>query len=186
MYSGNDLKKDVLIDLENVPYRIVESAHHAMGRGGGVVRVKLKNLLNGSVLEKTFRPSDKIRSAEIERMPMQFLYRDGESAAFMNQSTYDQELVNYEVLGDQAAYMAEGSEVNLLQFSGKFIGVEMPNNVFLKVVSTEVGAKGDTATTALKESTVETGQRVMVPLFINENDVIKVDTRTGQYLERQK
>lgn len=186
MYSGNDLKKDVLIDLEGVPYRIVESAHHAMGRGGGVVRVKIKNLLNGSVLERTFRPSDKIKPAEIERQTMQYLYRDGDNAAFMNQITYDQESVSFDVLGDQAKYMAEESEVNLLRYDGKVIGVEMPNNVFLKVVKTEIGAKGDTATMALKESEVETGQRVMVPLFINEGDVIKVDTRTGQYLERQK
>lgn len=186
MYSGNDLKKDVLIDLDGVPYRIVESAHHAMGRGGGVVRIKIKNLINGSVLEKTFRPSDKIRPAEIERLGMQFLYREGNNAAFMNQTTYDQVSVGYDVLGDQAAFMAEGSEVNLLQFDGRIIGAEMPNNVYLKVVKTEIGAKGDTATTALKESEVETGQRVMVPLFINEGDVIKVDTRTGQYLERQK
>ncbi len=186
MYSGNDLKKDVLIDLDNVPYRIVESAHHAMGRGGGVVRVKLKNLLNGSVQEKTFRPSDKIRPAEIERAVVQFLYSEGQTAAFMNQATFDQESISYEVLGEQAKFMSEGSEVTLLSFSGKVIGLEMPNNVYLKVVKTEIGAKGDTATTALKESEVETGQRVMVPLFINEGDVIKVDTRTGQYLERQK
>lgn len=175
-----------MIDLDGVPYRIVESAHHAMGRGGGVVRVKIKNLLNGSVLEKTFRPSDKIKPAEIERHEMQFLYRDGDNAVFMDQTTYDQETVSYDVLGDQAKYMAEGSTVSLLSYESKVIGIDMPNNVFLKVVKTEIGAKGDTATTALKESEVETGQRVMVPLFINENDVIKVDTRTGQYLERQK
>ena len=186
MYSGNDLKKEVLIEVEGVPYRVVESAHHAMGRGGGVVRVKIKNLINGSVLERTFRPSDKIRPAEIERLNMQYLYRDGDKAAFMNQATYDQESVGFDLLGDQAKFMSEGSEVTLLQFDGKIIGVDMPNNVFLKVVHTEIGAKGDTATTALKESEVETGQRVMVPLFINEGDVIKVDTRTGQYLERQK
>jgi elongation factor P len=186
MYSGNDLKKDVLIDLEGVPFRIVESAHHAMGRGGGVVRVKIKNLLNGSVLERTFRPSDKVKPAEIERQVVQFLYKDGENAAFMNQVTYDQDTVAYAVLGEQAKFMAEGSEVTLLSYDGKVIGVDMPNNVYLKVVKTEIGAKGDTATTALKESEVETGQRVMVPLFINEGDVIKVDTRTGQYLERQK
>ncbi|MFI5240391.1 MAG: elongation factor P [Candidatus Saccharimonadia bacterium] len=186
MYSGNDLKKDVIIELDGMPYRIVESAHHAMGRGGGVVRIKIKNLINGSVLEKTFRPSDKITPAAIDRVSMQFLYKEAANAIFMNQQTFDQETVSYDVLGDQAKFMSEGSVVNLLEFNNKIIGIEMANNVLLKVVATEPGAKGDTATTALKESEVETGQRVMVPLFINEGDVIKVDTRTGQYLERQK
>jgi elongation factor P len=150
------------------------------------MRTKLKNLLNGSVLERTFRPAEKIAPAEITRANMQYLYHDGDNMAFMNQDTYEQEAVSEDVLGDQARFIAEGSTINLLLFQGKVIGLEMPNSVYLKVTETEPGVRGDTATTALKPCTVETGVQVMVPLFINEGDVIKVDTRSGSYLERQK
>jgi elongation factor P len=186
MYSGNDLKKDTLIVVENIPYRVVESAHHAMGRGGGVVRTKLKNLISGAVLERTFRPTDKIEPADIERAPMQYLYAEGDAMMFMNTDNYEQETVAKNVLGDQANYIAEGTNINLLKFKSKIIGLEMPNSVFLKVTHTEPGIKGDTATGSLKPCTIETDVQVMVPLFINEGDVIKVDSRTGAYLERQK
>jgi elongation factor P len=186
MYSGNELRKEVLIEQAGVPFRVVEAAHHATGRGGGVVRTKLKNLITGAVLEKTFRPTDKIPAAQIDRLNMQYLYREGNDAVLMNQTTFDQLQVSFDILGDGAGYMAEGSEVTLFEFNGKVIGVDMPNNVYLKITHTEPGIKGDTASTTLKEATVETGARVMVPLFINEGDVIKVDTRSGAYLERQK
>lgn len=186
MYSGNDLKKEILIDLGGVPFRVIESAHHAMGRGGGVVRTKIKNLITGAVLEKTFRPTDKIKPAEIDRLNMQYLYREGDEAVFMNQSSFDQQNVSFDTLGDQARFMIEGSEVSLLEFNGNIIGADMPNNVVLKVTHTEPGVKGDTVSATLKEATVEPGIRVMVPLFINEGDQVKVDTRTGAYLERQK
>jgi elongation factor P len=187
MYSGNDLKKETLIELEGVPYKVVEYSHHAMGRGGGVVRTKLKNLVNGSVLERTFRPTDKVPAAEVERKQWQFLYREGSSLVFMDQETYEQETVDLAVVGDNLAnYIAEGSPVGLFYFKDKIIGVDMPNNVVLQVTHTEPGVKGDTATSAFKPATLETGVTVNVPLFINEGDKVKVDTRTGQYLERQK
>jgi elongation factor P len=186
MYSGNDLRKDTLIVLDNTPYRVLESAHHAMGRGGGVVRTKLKNLVNGAVLERTFRPTDKIEKAEIERSAVQFLYNEDASMVFMNTDNYEQETITRDILGDQSNYIAEATTVNLLKFKDKVIGLEMPNSVYLKVIETEPGVKGDSATSSLKPCTIETGVQVMVPLFINEGDVIKVDTRNGAYLERQK
>jgi elongation factor P len=186
MYSGNDLRKGVLIDLEGVPFRVVEYSHHALGRGGGVVNVKIKNLVTGNVLDKTFRPSDKVPAANVERVPVQYLYREGSQLVFMNQETFEQQHIEEDVLGDQAKYLPEGGEVQLLTYADKVIGMDMPNNIFLKVTHTEPGLRGDTATAAMKPATVETGVQVNVPLFINVDDVIKVDTRTGAYLERQK
>lgn len=186
MYSGNDLKKEVLIELDGVPFRIVESSHHAQGRGGGVVRTKIKNLITGAVVDKTFRPTDKIAAAEIERQTVQYLYRDGADAVYMDQASFDQHSVSFDILGDQARFMTEGSEVTLQKFQDKIIGADMPNNVYLEVTQTEPGVKGDTVSATLKEATVDTGVRVMVPLFVNVGDKIKVDTRTGAYLERQK
>ncbi len=186
IYGHTDLKTGVLIELEGVPYRVVEYTHKAMGRGGAVVQVKLKNLLNGTVLEKSFRTSDKVSSADVGRANMQLLYREGSDMVFMNTENYEQETVNADVLGDQARYVAEGSIVALLFFNGRIIGLEMPNAVYLEVTHTEPGARGDTATAALKPATLETGVSVMVPLFINEGDKIKVNTLSGNYLERAK
>lgn len=186
MYGHTDLKSGVLVELEGVPYRVVEYSHAAMGRGGAVVRTKLKNLLTGGVIERTFRTADKIAPAHIDRREVQYLYAEGDTMHFMHQESYEQEAVDRTVLGEQSRFMAEGSTITLLNFSGKIIGMEMPNSVFLKVTHTEPGIKGDTVSATLKPATVETGVTVMVPLFINEGTVIKVDTRTGQYLERQK
>jgi len=186
MYSINDLKKEVLVALDGVPYRVVDSQHVSLGRGGAVMRTKLKNLLNGSVLERTFRAAEKIEPAEVSRNNMQFLYRDGQNFNFMNQETYDQESVPDSLLGDQSRFIAEGSSVSLLSFQGKVIGLEIPNSVYLKITHTEPGVRGDTATTAMKAATLETGVTVQVPLFVDEGDIIKVDTRNGGYLERKK
>lgn len=186
MYSINDLKKEVLITLDGVPFRVVDSQHVSLGRGGAVMRTKLKNLLTGAVLERTFRPSEKLEPAAITRTQMQYLYRDGQNLNFMNQATYDQEAVPESVLGEQSRFIAEGSSVTLLVFKDKVIGLEMPNSTVLKVTKTEPGVRGDTATTAMKAATLETGVDVQVPLFINEGDSVKVDTRSGQYLERAK
>ncbi|HSX03077.1 MAG TPA: elongation factor P [Candidatus Saccharimonadia bacterium] len=186
VYGHTDLKVGTLIELEGVPYRVTDYSHKAMGRGGAVVQVKIKNLLTGNVLERSFRSSDKISSAEVTRANMQLLYREGSDLVFMNNDTYDQDTVGQDVLGDQAKYVADSAIVQLLSFNDRVIGLEMPNAVFLEVIQTEPGAKGDTATTALKPATLETGVSVMVPLFINEGDKIKVNTLTGAYLERAK
>ena len=180
-----DLKVGTLIELDGVPYRVTDYSHKAMGRGGAVVQVKIKNLMTGNMLEKSFRTADKINSAEVLRANVQLLYREGSNMVFMNNETYEQDTVAEDILGDQAKYVAEGSTVQLLNFNGKVIGMEMPNAVFLAVTHTEPGAKGDTATTAMKPAELETGAEVMVPLFINEGDRIKVDTRTKEYLGRE-
>ena len=186
VYGHTDLKIGVLVELEGVPYRVTEYTHKAMGRGGAVVQVKLKNLLNGGVVEKSFRSSDKIAPADVSRTNMQLLYREGNDMVFMNPETYDQDTVSADVLGDQAKWVADSSTVGLLRFNDRVIGLEIPNAVYLEVTATEPGVRGDTATAALKPATLETGVQVMVPLFINEGDKIKVNTLSGSYLERQK
>lgn len=184
VYGHTDLKIGVLVEIEGAPYRVTDYSHHAMGRGGAVVQVKLKNLLTGGVVEKSFRGSDKIQPADVSRVNMQMLYRDGDNLVFMNNETYDQETVAADVLGDQAKYVADGTTVGLQIFNDRVIGLEIPNAVVLEVTETEPGAKGDTATTALKPATLETGVTVNVPLFINEGDKVKVNTLSGAYLAR--
>jgi elongation factor P len=184
VYGHTDLKIGVLVEIEGAPYRVTDYSHHAMGRGGAVVQVKLKNLLNGGVVEKSFRGSDKIQPADVSRANMQMLYREGENLVFMNNETYDQETVSTDVLGEQAKYVADDTTVGLQMFNGRVIGLEIPNAVILSVTDTEPGVKGDTATTALKPATLETGVQVMVPLFVNEGDKVKVNTLSGAYLAR--
>jgi elongation factor P len=186
MYGHNDLKKGVVIELEGAPHQVVESSHIAMGRGGAVMRTKLKNLQSGAVFDKSFRSSDKVPAADLTRENMQYLYGDDGGFHFMNQDTYEQVTLDKGIVGDSAPYLKEGGKAIILLFNSKPIGLDIGNNVLLRITETEPGAKGDTATTALKPAKTETGLEVMVPLFINEGDVIKVDTRDGKYLERQK
>jgi elongation factor P len=186
VYGHTDLKVGALIELDGAPYRVTDYTHKAMGRGGAVVQVKIKNLITGNVLDRSFRSSDKILPADVSRVNMQLLYREGSDMVFMNNETYDQQNVPEDILGDQAKYVADDTAVTLMTFNDRVIGLEMPNAVFLKVTMTEPGARGDTANAALKPATLETGIQVMVPLFINEGDKIKVNTLTGAYLERQK
>src|ERR1700683_2232053 len=181
-----DLKIGTLIELEGAPYRVTEYTHKAMGRGGAVVQVRIKNLLTGGMLERSFRSADKITPAEVVRSNMQLLYRDGGEMVFMNDETYEQETVSSDVLGDQAKWVADGSSVALLKFRDRVIGLEMPNAVYLTVAHNEPGVRGDTATTAMKPAPVETGAHVTVPLFVNEGDRIKVNPLSGAYLERAK
>lgn len=184
VYGHTDLKIGVVVELEGAPYRVTDYSHHAMGRGGAVVQVKLKNLLTGGVVEKSFRSSDRIQPADVSRVNMQMLYRDGDNLVFMNNETYDQETVSVDVLGDQAKYVADDTTVGLQMFNGRVIGLDIPNAVILGVTNTEPGVKGDTATTALKPATLVTGVQVMVPLFVNEGDKVKVNTLSGAYLAR--
>jgi elongation factor P len=186
VYGHTDLRKGVMIDLDGAPHQVVESSHMATGRGGAVMRTKLKNLISGAVTERSFRTSDKIPAADITNVNLQFLYRDGNDFHFMNPSTYDQLQLGHTLVGEAGPYLKEGSKVVVMYFNDQPIGVDVGNNVLLVVTHTEPGVKGDTATTALKPAQTETGLEVMVPLFINTGDVIKVDTRDGHYLERQK
>jgi elongation factor P len=186
VYGHTDLKKGVVIELDGAPHQVVDSSHIAMGRGGAVMRTKLKNLITGAVFDKSFRAADKIPAADVAKVNMQFLYSDADDFHFMNNDTYEQAAISRSLVGELAPFLKEGAKAIVLHFDGKPIGVDIGNNVFLQVTETAGGAKGDTATAALKPATLETGHEVMVPLFINIGDVIKVDTRDGKYLERQK
>lgn len=186
VYGHTDLKKGVVIELDGAPHQVLESSHIAMGRGGAVMRTKLKNLKTGSVFDKSFRSSDRLPAADLARENMTFLYSDDSGFHFMNQTTYEQITINSDQVGELGGYIKEGAKVIVMLFDGKPIALDIGNNVYLEVIQTEPGAKGDTATTALKPAKMETGIEVMVPLFINEGDVIKVDTRSGAYLERKK
>ena len=185
-YGHTDLRKGVVIVIDKDPHQVIESSHIAMGRGGAVMRTKLKNLVTGATFDKSFRSSDKIEGADITKVNMQFLYSDGTGFHFMNNDTYEQETLDKKAVGDAAPYLKENEKAIVMYFGSKPIGIDIGNNVYLKVVKTEPGVKGDTATTALKPAKMETGIEVMVPLFINEGDEIKVDTRDGKYLERKK
>jgi len=185
-YGHTDLRKGVMIELDGAPHQVLESSHMATGRGGAVMRTKLKNLISGAVTDRSFRTSDKIQPADITNVNLQYLYNDGSGFHFMNPSTYEQEQLDRAIVGEAGKYLKEGAKAVVMYFNNRPIGVDIGNNVYLAVTNTEPGVKGDTATTALKPAKLETGLEVMVPLFINEGDVIKVDTRDGRYLERQK
>lgn len=185
-YGHTDLKKGVAIEIDGAPHLVLESSHMATGRGGAVMRTKLKNLSTGAIFDRSFRASDKIDSADLSRVNMQYLYSDDNAHYFMDQSSYEQVGMDHDVVGDAAKYLVGEAKVIVLHFNEKPIGIDIGNNVVLAVTQTEPGVKGDTATTALKPAVTETGLEVMVPLFINEGDVIKVDTRDGRYLERHK
>lgn len=186
IYGHTDLKKGVVIELDGAPHQVLESSHIAMGRGGAVMRTKLKNLKSGSVFDKSFRSSDKLPAADLARENMQFLYSDDTGFHFMNQATYEQTTISTDQVGELGGYLKEGAKAIVMMYEGNPIAIDIGNNVYLEVIQTEPGAKGDTATTALKPAKMETGIEVMVPLFINEGDAIKVDTRSGAYLERKK
>ena len=184
--SITDLKKGALVQLEGKPFRVVEYAQKVMGRGGSIVNVRLKNLVDGSVIPKTFKGSDKLDEAEVSNRKVQYLYNDGSTYFFMDDATFEQFELPADMVEDAAPFMKEGSEVNLQFFGEKVINVELPNNLFLEVTYTENVVKGDTTSSVLKDATLETGLVVKVPAFIKVGDVVKVDTRTGDYLERKK
>jgi elongation factor P len=175
----------VLMD-NNEPYVIVEFQHVKPGKGGAFVRTRLKSLVSGNVLDRTFRSGDKLELPEMEERDMQYLYKEGERYYFMDTNTYDQLHIDEEQLGDAKNYLKEGLVLEVLIYQGRTIGVEIQNFVSLKIVSTEPGAKGDTAQNATKPAVLETGYTIQVPLFVEEGEMVKIDTRTGQYMERVK
>ncbi len=186
MYGITDLRKDTLIDIDGVPYRVTDYSHTQMGRGGATVRVKVKNLLNGSMLEKVYKNDEKIEPASIEKVTLQYLYQNGNKAVFMDMTTFDQQEINREMATDVIKFIPEGGEVSAMLYKDQVIGFDLPKNTPIKVSSAPGGAKGDTATGATKAVELETGIEIQVPLFIKTGDMVKVDTRTGQYLERMK
>lgn len=184
--SITELKKGTLFQLDGVPYRVVDYNQKVMGRGGSIVNVRIKSLLDGKVLEKTFKGNEQLDSADVANQSVQYLYSDGSTFFFMNGDTFEQFEVPADLIGDGAGFMKEGDIVVLQSFDSRPISVELPKNVPLKVTYTENVVKGDTTSSVLKDATLETGITVKVPAFIKQDDIIKVDTRTGEYLERVK
>ncbi len=186
MYSTSDFRNGLKIEIDGVPYTIIYFQHVKPGKGGAFVRTKLKNLLSGGVVDRTFRAGEKVKRPDIKESSMQFLYSDGEGYHFMDMESYEQITVPEEQVGDGRDFLKENTVVDVLEFNGRVIGIDLPNFVELKVVETEPGVKGDTATGGSKPAKLETGAVVNVPLFIDEGDVLKIDTRTGEYVERVK
>ncbi len=184
MISAGDFRNGVTLEIEGNIYQILEFQHVKPGKGAAFVRTKLKNIISGGVIEKTFRPTEKFPKAHIERKDMQYLYSDGELFHFMDVETYDQIALNEDAIGDSLKFVKENEMVKICSHKGNVFAVEPPLFVELAITETEPGFKGDTATGATKPATVETGAVVYVPLFVEMGDVLKIDTRTGEYLSR--
>ena len=184
MISAGDFRNGVTIELEGKIYQIIEVQHVKPGKGAAFVRTKLKNIKSGGVVEKTFRPTEKCATARIDRKDMQYLYADGDLFYFMDVETYDQIALDSASIGDALKFVKENEMVKMCSHNGSVFAVEPQLFVELEITETEPGFKGDTATGATKPATVETGATVSVPLFVNQGDVIKIDTRTGEYLSR--
>lgn len=184
MISAGDFRNGITIEFENNIYQIIEFQHVKPGKGAAFVRTKLKNIKNGGVVEKTFRPTEKCPQARIDRKDMQYLYSDGDLFHFMDVETYDQIALSADNVGDSLKFVKENDMVKICSHNGDVFAIEPPLFVELEVTETEPGVKGDTATGATKPSTVETGATVYVPLFVEIGDKIKIDTRTGEYLSR--
>ncbi len=184
MISVNDLRPGLTVELEGEIWTVLEFLHVKPGKGAAFVRTKLKNVKTGQVLERTFRAGEKVTRAHIETREMQYLYSSGDDYVFMDTGTYEQVTMSRDVLGENVYYLKDNMNVLVQFYEGKAIGVELPTYVELAVVETEPGVRGDTATGGSKPAKLETGLVVQVPLFVNVGDVVRVDTRTGEYLSR--
>ncbi len=184
MISAGDFRNGVTFEMDGNVYQIIEFQHVKPGKGAAFVRAKIRNVIAGSVTERTFNPNDKYEPAFIERKEMEYSYSDGDLYNFLDPETYEMVPVNKSDLGDNFKFVKENMTCKILSYKGKVFGVEPPNFVELEVTKTDPGFKGDTATNATKPATLETGAEIRVPLFINEGDMIRIDTRTGEYMER--
>jgi elongation factor P len=184
MISAGDFKNGATFELDGQIFQIVEFQHVKPGKGAAFVRTKMKNIVSGATVERTFNPSDKMPKAVIERKDMQYLYNDGGLFYFMDTETYEQLPINEATIGDAFKYVKENMTVKILSHKGNVFGIEPPTFVELEITETDPGFKGDTATGATKPATVETGATIKVPLFVNQGDVIRIDTRSGEYMER--
>ena len=184
MISAGDFRNGKTLEIEGTVYQILEFQHVKPGKGAAFVRTKLKDIKNGGVIERSFRPTEKFPEARIDRKDMQYLYQDGDLYYFMDMETYEQQPIDKSKLGPAFQFVKENMEVKVLSYKGNVFGVEPPNFVELDVSETDPGFKGDTATNATKPATLETGAEIKVPLFINQGDMIRIDTRTGEYMER--
>lgn len=184
MISAGDFRNGVTFEMDGNVVSIIEFQHVKPGKGAAFVRTKIRNVITGSVTEKTFNPNDKYPSAFVERKDMEYLYSDGDLYYFMDLESYEQLPINSSVMGDSFKFVKENMECKVLSYKGNVFGVEPPNFVELEITATEPGVKGDTATNVMKPATLETGANIKVPLFINEGEKIRIDTRTGEYMER--
>ena len=184
MVSAGDFRNGITVEIEGNVFQIIEFQHVKPGKVAAFVRTKLKNIKSGGVVEKTFRPTEKFENAHIDRVDMQYLYSDGDLYYFMDVNTYDQIPLSKEMVGDALKFVKENEMVKICSHKGQVFSIEPPLFVELEITETEPGFKGDTATGATKPATVETGAVVYVPLFVDQGDKIKIDTRTGEYLSR--
>ena len=184
MISAGDFRNGITLEIDGNVYQIMEFQHVKPGKGAAFVRTKIKDVINGGVVERTFRPTEKFPAARIDRVDMQYLYADGDLYNFMDVNTYEQVALNTDLIGDALKFVKENEMCKVCSHKGNVFAVEPPLFVELTVTETEPGFKGDTATGATKPATVETGATVYVPLFVETDDVIKIDTRTGEYLSR--
>ena len=183
MYSTTDFRKGLKIEIDGTPFEIIEFQHFKPGKGGAMVRTKLRNILNGRVLDNTFRSGEKVERPNLESRDMQFLYHEGEQLVFMDMTTYDQMHMDAEATDGKANYLKDGQECRVLLYNEK--PLEIPASLVLEVTETEPGAKGDTVSNVTKPATLETGVVIQVPIFVNIGDRVKVDTRTNGYLGRE-
>ncbi|MDQ7031688.1 MAG: elongation factor P [Desulfonauticus sp.] len=185
MLSTTDFRRGLKIEIDGTPYEILEFLHVKPGKGGAFVRTKLKNLLNGSIIDETFRAGEKFEKPDLETRVYQYLYKEQDNLIFMDMTTYEQIQVSQDVFGNKGNFLKEGEEVKVLVYKNNPLDLDLPASVVLKVVETEPGIKGDTVSGATKPATLETGLVVQVPLFIAEGDLVKVDTRSGEYIGRE-
>ena len=186
MYGPTDLKKNVLITLDGQPYKVIEYSQKVMGRGGSIVNVRVKNLITGALIPKTFKGQEKIEPAEVTTKKVQYLYKDDDKFYFMDPITFEQYELSNDLVGDSKDFMKDGDEMDIQFYNGSAINLTLPKNLWLEVTYTENAVKGDTSTSVMKDATLETGVVVKVPAFIKTGDVISVDTETYAYRERQK
>ena len=184
MISAGEFRNGVTFDMDGNVFQIIEFQHVKPGKGAAFVRTKIRNVISGAVVERTFSPTEKFPTAYIERKDMQYLYSDGDLCYFMDNETYENIPINADKLSDNFKFVKENIDCKILSYKGVVFGVEPPTFLELQVTKTDPGFKGDTATNTLKPATLETGAEIKVPLFINEGEMIRVDTRTGEYLER--
>ena len=185
MYSTTDFRKGLKIEIDGTPFEIIEFQHFKPGKGGAMVRTKLRNILNGRVLDNTFRSGEKVERPNLESRDMQFLYHEGEQLVFMDMTPYDQMHMDAEATDGKANYLKDGQECRVLLYNEKPLDIEIPASLVLEVTETEPGAKGDTVSNVTKPATLETGVVIQVPIFVNIGDRVKVDTRTNGYLGRE-
>ncbi|NLD87683.1 MAG: elongation factor P [Clostridiales bacterium] len=186
MISAGEFRNGVTFEMDGQVLQIVEFQHVKPGKGAAFVRTKLKNVISGAVVERTFNPTDKFPTAYVERKDMQYLYNDGDLYYFMDPESYEQIPINKDILSDNFQFVKENMECKVISYKGSVFAVEPPFFVELEVTDTEPGFKGDTATNTFKPATLETGAEIKVPLFIDTGDILRIDTRTGEYLERAK